>query len=94
MAHDFSCTSSIDQTVYFFGYANGVVYDAFDARSFNAGSSGNGSSKKVTVEEIEAAIQFLNDDSRSTSPVIELAVKLADMLYNHEPSMTYKVCFS
>jgi len=94
MAHDFSCTSSIDQTEFFFGYAGGVVYDAFNARAFDAGSSGNGQSKAVTVDEIRAAIEFLKDDSRSTSPVIELAVKLDDMLFNHEPSMTYKVCFS
>ena len=94
MAHDFSCTSSIDQTEFFFGYANGVVYDAFDARAFDAGSSGYGQSKAVTADEIRTAVEFLKKDPRSTDPVIELSTKLADMLFNHEPSMTYKVSFS
>lgn len=94
MAHDFSCTSSIDQTKFFFGYANGVVYDAFGARAFDAGSSGNGQSKPVTADEIREAIEFLKADSRSTSSVIKLAVELEDMLFNHEPSMTYRVNFS
>lgn len=94
MAHDFSCTSSIDQTEFFFGYAGGVLYDAFNARAFNAGSSGNGQCKAVTVDEIRSAIEFLKDDRRSTSDVIELAEKLDNMLFNHEPSMTYRVSFS
>ena len=94
MAHDFSCTSSIDQTEYFFGYANGVVYDAFNARAFNAGPSGSGHSKAVTADEIRAAIEFLKADTRSTGPVIALAVKLDDMLFNHQPGMTYRVTFS
>jgi len=40
------------------------------------------------------AIEFLKADTRSTGPVIALAVKRDDMLLNDEPSMTYKVSFS
>lgn len=94
MAHDFSISSSTGKTEFFFGYAGGVVYDAFNARAFDAGSSGNGGGKTVTAEEVRSAIDFLKADSRSTSPVIDLVNKMEGLLGSHADGVTYEVGFS
>lgn len=47
MAHDFSILTQDDKEYYFFGLAEGRLYDVFDARDRHAGVSGDGSTKDV-----------------------------------------------
>lgn len=39
------------EMAHFFGYASGIMYEAFDALSFDAGLSGNGRSITITKDQ-------------------------------------------
>ncbi len=42
---------------YFFGYAGGLMYSAFDAWEFNAGVSGNGGEKEIDCQEMKSGCE-------------------------------------
>ena len=57
MAHDFGIrnTKKKDFT-YFFGYAEGLMYEAFDEQKHNAFASGDNGRETKTKEETERAL--------------------------------------
>ncbi|MCK6625576.1 MAG: hypothetical protein L6R45_10420 [Anaerolineae bacterium] len=66
MAHDISFTdSSNGQTFgFFFGYAGGIFYTAFDAHHLDAGISGANGGVTRSADEVRRAIEIIK-----TSPV-------------------------
>lgn len=55
MAHDFMIQAGSERT-YFFGYAEGFLYRAFNATEHNAGVSGDGTSITISEEEMRSGL--------------------------------------
>lgn len=62
MSHDFRirCIKG-DQIIkaYFFGYADGIIYHAFNDHKFNNGVSGSGETSIHTWEEVDEALPLI-----------------------------------
>ena len=68
MAHDVRFTSMVTgEKFYFFGYAEGIVYDAFDAQRFNNGVSGSNEGKWVSRETVKEAMEIFHTDPRAVN---------------------------
>lgn len=57
MAHDFGIRNKKnDKWSFFFGYANGIMYDAFGEQKHNFGISGDGGRETKTKQDVMFAL--------------------------------------
>lgn len=59
MAHDFGIRNTKNEEwAFFFGYANGLMYEAFDEQRHNAGFSGDGGKETRSWRLTERALSY------------------------------------
>ena len=63
MAHDivFKDASGREETVFLFGYFEGIFYEAFDVKHFDMGVSGNGGVIEKSRDEVMEILNKIKD---------------------------------